>query len=66
MFTLADTVKSGSRYFTVPTKVKETSIENMLNKLYEYDFVEPESRYCANNKINLNYDNLFKNDRIFL
>ena len=66
MLTLADTVKPGSYYFTVPTKVRETSIESMLKKIYEHDFVEPESQCCMNNKIILNYDNLSKNDRRFL
>ena len=59
---MADTVKPGQHYFTVPTKVKETSIENMLKKIYENDFAEAESQYSVNNKINLNYDNLSKND----
>ena len=43
MLVSADTVKPGRHYFTVPTKVGETSIENMLKKIYEHDFVEPES-----------------------
>ena len=38
----------------------------MVKKIYEHDFVEPESQYSVNNKINLNYDNLSKNDRRFL
>ena len=38
----------------------------MLKKIYEHDLVEPESQYSVNNKINLNYDNLSKNDRRFL
>ena len=63
MFTSAATVKPGSHYFTVPTEVRETSIKSMLKKIYEHNFVEPESLYC---KINLNYDNLSKNDRRFL
>ena len=33
MFTLADTVKPGSHYRTVGTKVKETSITIMLKKI---------------------------------
>ena len=65
MFTSAHTVKPGRHYFTVPTK-RETFIESMLKKVYEHDFVEPESQYCVNNKINLNYDNLSKNDKRFL
>ena len=66
MFTSANTVKPGSHYFAVPTKVRETSIESMLKKIYEHDFVEPESQYCVNNKTKLNYDNLSKNDRRLL
>ena len=66
MVTSADTMKPGSHYFHVPTEVKETSIESMLKKIYEHDFVEPDSLYCINNKINLNYDNLSKNDKRFL
>ena len=66
MLALADTVKPGRHYFIVPTKVRETSIENMLKKIYEHDFVEHESQYSVNNKINFNYDNLSKNDRRFL
>ena len=39
-----------------------------MKKTYENDFIGPESKYCANNKIkiDLNYDNLPKNDRRFL
>ena len=66
MLASADTVKSGRHYFSVPTKVRETSIEKMLKTIYEHDFVEPESQYSVNYKINLNYDNLSKNDRRFL
>ena len=66
MFTSANRVKSGSHCFAVPTKVRETSIESMLKKIYEHDFVEPESQYCVNNKTKLNYDKLSKNDRRLL
>ena len=66
MLASPDTVKPRHYYFTAPTTVRETSIENMLKKIYEHDFVEPESQYSVNNKINLNYDNLPKNDRRFL
>ena len=38
----------------------------MLKKIYEHEFAEPGSKYCVNNKINLNYDNLSKNERRFL
>ena len=65
MVTSVDTMKAKNHFFTVPTEVKETSIESMLGKIYKNDFVEPELQYCAN-KINLNYDNLSKNDRKFL
>ena len=37
-----------------------------MKKIYEHDFVEPESQYYVNNKIYLNYDNLSKKDRRFL
>ena len=65
MVTSVDTMKAKNHFFTVPTEVKETSIESMLEKIYKNDFVELELQYCAN-KINLNYDNLSKNDRKFL
>ena len=41
MFTSTDTVNPGSHYFTLPTKVRETSIKRMLKRTYEHDFVEP-------------------------
>ena len=63
MFRSADTVKPGSHYFTVQTEVREFFIESTSKNIYEHDFVEPESQYCVNNKINLNDDNLSKNDR---
>ena len=66
MLPSADKVKPGCHYFTVPTKVRETSTEKMLKKICKHDFVEPESQYSVNNKVNLNYDNLSKNDRRFL
>ena len=66
MLASADTVKPGRHSFTVPTEVIETSIENMSKKIYKHDFVEPELQYSVNNKINLNYGNLSKNDRRFL
>ena len=66
MLASTDTVKPGCHYFTVPIKVRETSIEKMLKKIYKHDFVEPESQYSFNNKINFNYDNFSKNDRRFL
>ena len=66
MLALAHTVKPRLHYFAVPTKVRETSIKNILKKIYEHDFVEPESQYSVNNKINFNYDNLSKNDKRLL
>ena len=63
MFRSADTVKPGSHYFTVQTEVREFFIESTSKNIYEHDFAEPESQYCVNNKINLNDDNLSKNDR---
>ena len=65
MLTSADRVKPGRHYFTVPTKLWENSIENMSNKIYKHAFVETESQYSVNNKINLNYDNLSKHGRRF-
>ena len=66
MFNSANTVKPGSHYFTVPTGVKEISIESIMKELYENDLVEPESQYYVNNKINLIYHNLYNNYKIFL
>ena len=43
MLTSANLVKTGRHYFSVLTKVRETSIENILKKIYEHDFVEPKS-----------------------
>ena len=60
MLALADTVMHGRHYFTVPTKVRETSIQNMFEKTYEHDFVEPESQHSVSNKISLNCDNFLK------
>lgn len=65
MFRSAESVKPGSNYFTVPTEVREISIKSMLKKIYESDFVGPESQYCVNNDFNLNYGKLL-NDRRFL
>ena len=67
MFISAHTVKPGSHYFTVlPIKVREASIESMLKKIFEHIFDELALQYCVNNKINLNYDNLSKNNRRLL
>ena len=66
MLTSANLVKTGRHYFSVLTKVRETSIENILKKIYEHDFVDLSHPYSVNNKINLNYDNLSRNNRRFL
>ena len=46
-------------------KVRDTSIEVSLMKMYEHDFVEPLLQHCAN-KIGINYDKLSRNKRRFL
>ena len=51
--------------FTQSNKVRNTSIEGLLMKMYERDFVEPQLQHCAN-KININYDKFSRNDRRFL
>ena len=48
MFTSADKKSPVSHYFTLPTEVRETSIESMSKQSYKHGFVEPESQYCAN------------------
>ena len=50
MLASADTVKPIRHYFTGPTKVRETSTENMLETFYEHESVEPELQYSVNNK----------------
>ena len=50
MLASAGTVKPIRHYFTGPTKVRETSTENMLKKFYKHESVEPESQYSVNNK----------------
>ena len=37
-----------------------------MKKIFEHGFVEPESQFSVNNKINLNHDNLSKNNWRFL
>ena len=57
MLKSADPITPGSCYCTVSTELRKNSVENMLKKIYEHDFVEPESQYIANNKIKLNQHN---------
>ena len=54
-----------NHYFTQSHKVRDTSIESLLMKMYKHDFVEPQLQHCAN-KISINYDKLSRNDRRFL
>ena len=54
-----------NHYFTQSDKVRDTSIEGLLMKMYEHDFVEPQLQHC-DNKMNINYDKLSRNDRRFL
>ena len=56
--------KSNS-FITRPIEVKDNSIENLLQKLYENDFVETQLER-SQNKMAIYYDNLSKNDRSFL
>ena len=46
-----------NHYFTQYDKVRDTSTEGLLMKMYEDDFVEPQLQHCAN-KINISYDKL--------
>ena len=55
-----------SHYFAVQTEVKKNSIENILTKIYEADFVERQLQNCNLSKINLDYHQLSKNDRTFI
>ena len=54
-----------NHYFTQCGKIRDTSIEGVLMKMYEYDFVEPQLQHCAN-KISINYNKLPRSDRRFL
>ena len=54
-----------NHYFTQCGKVKDTSIEGLLMKMYEHDFVELQLQQF-DNKISINYDKLSRNDRRFL
>ena len=52
-------------YFKQCGKIRDTSIEGVLMKMYENDFVEPQLQHCAN-KISINYNKLPRSDRRFL
>ena len=54
-----------NHYFTQSDKVRDTSNEGLLMKMYEHDFFEPQLQHCAS-KIGINYEKLSKNDRRFL
>ena len=54
-----------NHYFTQSDKVRNTSIESLLMKMYEDDFVESQLQHCAN-KIGINYDKLSRNNKRFL
>ena len=51
-----------NHYFTQSDKVKDTSIEGFFMKMYEYNFVEPQLKHCAN-KVSINYDKFSRNDK---
>ena len=53
-----------NHYFTQSDKVRYTSIEGLLMKMYKHDFVEPQLQHCANN-ISINHNKLSRNDRKF-
>ena len=52
-------------YFTQSNKVRDTSIEGTLTKMYKHNFVEHQLQHHAN-KISINYDTSSRNDRRFL
>ena len=39
---------TSNHYFTQSDKVRDTSIEGLLMKMYKHDFVEPQLQHCAN------------------
>ena len=39
---------TSNHYFTQSDKVRDTSIEGLLMKMYKHDFVEPQLQDCAN------------------
>ena len=51
-----------NHYFTQSDEVRDTSIEDLLMKMFEHDFFEPQLQHRAN-KIGINYDELSRNDR---
>ena len=52
-------------YFTHSDKVRDTSIEGLLMKMYKHNFVEPQLQHCAD-KVTINYDKLSRSNRRFL
>ena len=42
----AETVKSESRYFTVQTEVRETTMESMLKKIYDMNLLNLITLLC--------------------
>ena len=54
-----------NHYLMQSDNARDTSIEGLLMKMYEHDFVEPQLQHCAN-KISINYDKLSRSDRRFL
>ena len=50
-----------NHYFVQYDKVRDTSIEGLLMKMYKCNFVEPQLQHCAN-KISINYDKLSRNN----
>ena len=54
-----------NKYFTQFEKIRDTSIEGLLTRIYENAFVEPQLHHRAN-KISINCDESQRNDRRFL
>ena len=54
-----------NHYFTQSDKIRDTSIECLLMKMYDHDFGKPHLQHCAN-KISTNYNKSSNNDRKFL
>ena len=52
-------------HFMQSDKLRDTSIEGLLMKMYKHDFVEPQLQHCSI-KISTNYDKLSRNDMRFL
>ena len=56
---------ASNHYFTQSDKVRDTSVEGLLMRIYEHNFVESQLQHSAY-KISINYDKLSGNDRRFL